>query len=76
MREIAGHDYDMARRVARWPVREGLLAYLEQMKAQLRVGLRHNQLLYQIRVQFLDSKQVAKIKVPEIPALLRERKGK
>jgi hypothetical protein len=29
---VAGHDYDLARRAASWPLREVLLAYLHQIR--------------------------------------------
>lgn len=32
VRELADHDPDEARRIVRWPVREGLLAYVARMK--------------------------------------------
>lgn len=33
VRELAGHDPDQARRIAHWPVREALLAYVAKMKS-------------------------------------------
>lgn len=34
VRELADHDFDKAKRVLRWPVREALLAYVERLRQQ------------------------------------------
>jgi len=55
-----------------WPLREMLLAYLDWARHELRLDLRHRQLLYQVCTAFGGAEGVD---LPKIPKLLRE-KGK
>jgi len=57
------------RAVVRWPVREGLLAYLERMREILLEDYRWRELSYWVRVPSL--KQPGK--PPKVPPLLKEK---
>lgn len=64
---MAGYDYDRAAVVARWPLREMLIAYVALAREQAEESYRHTQLLYQVR-NSLGGKE----EPPPVPPLLRE----
>jgi hypothetical protein len=64
---VAGFDYGRALQVARWPLREMLIAYVARIREQTEESYRHAQLLYQVRNSFGGKEQP-----PPVPPLLRE----
>jgi hypothetical protein len=68
VRLVAGFDYERTLEVARWPIREGLISYVERVKELTEANFRHASLLYQVRTAFGGSKE----KPPALPPLLKE----
>ena len=66
MRVLSGYDYDRARNVLRWPLREALVAYVEAERASALAMYRHEQSLY----------VVGGLKnAPGLPGILRTKDG-
>ena len=68
MRTAAGWDYDRARIVQHWPLREVLISYIASSIETTAEGFRHIQLLWQISTAWGGSKNNPR---PQIPKLLR-----
>jgi hypothetical protein len=69
VREIAGYDYRRALVVARWPIEEMLIAYLEVQKKMARENYWQASLLFQVRhVMGNPNREPA----PAMPSILRE----
>lgn len=64
---MAGHDYDRALRVTRWPIREAMLAYLDMMRRQ---ALEDYRVEYQVWAA-LAPHAAKKMDPPKKPAILR-----
>jgi hypothetical protein len=69
VREVAGYDYRRCLVVARWPIEEMLIAYLEVQKNMARENHWHAQLLYSVR-HVMGNKE--KEPPPAMPSILRE----
>ena len=69
MREVAGHDWDKAQRVKRWPLREALLAALAMRKEQARLDYRDDLRNY-LAIAPWATKDSG-IKPPQLPEILR-----
>jgi hypothetical protein len=67
VREVAAFDHARALAIAHWPLRELLIGYVARLREQAAEVLRHNQLLFQIRVMWGGTEQP-----PEVPPILRE----
>lgn len=70
MREVAGWDFDKARRVARWPLREVLLANLERMKDRALEAFRWEAMQYAVAAPW--SRKDSGAKPPQVPEILRK----
>lgn len=67
---MAGWDYEKARRVARWPLREVLLAHLEQTKDRALEAYRWEAMQYSVTAPW--SKKDSGTKPPQVPEILRK----
>ena len=66
---MAGWDYDKAKRVARWPLREVLMAHLEHVKDKAEEAFRHECLQHAMVAPWL--KKDSGIKAPKVPDILK-----
>jgi len=69
VREVAGWDFGKAREVARWPLREVLLAFLERMKDRALEGYRHECLMWGVLEPHRAKEH--KQKPPAVPDILK-----
>lgn len=69
MRDVAGWDYDKARRVARWPLREVLLAQLEHAKDRALEAFRWEAMQHAVTAPW--TKKESGVKPPQIPDILK-----
>ena len=69
IRELANHDHDRAARVMRWPLREGLLAYVAVARRQAILEHRHEELYWAIMARELVTRAR---RPPHPPSILSE----
>ncbi len=70
MREVAGHDYDQAMRIAAWPLRELLVAYVAEQRRIVRAAHERAELLTEIRFVMSGKKRP---RPPAMPRFVHER---
>lgn len=70
VRAVSGYDPERAERLAHWPLRELLLAYLELMRKQAREAHTVSLVLWAIQAPYM--KDGARQRPPQRPAILRE----
>lgn len=67
MRELAAFDPDVAQRVMRWPIREGLLRYVYLMKERARRAYETDLMVWAM----LAPHQKKQMQPPRVPEILR-----
>src|SRR5690606_6481925 len=67
VRDVAGHDYDKAQRIAGWPVVEVLHAHVAAIRAHAAESYRHRMLVWATTVAIAKDK-----KPPPVPAVLTD----
>lgn len=67
VRDVAGHDFERAQRVARWPVVEVLHAYMAIVRRHAADSYRHKVTIWAMTLRFRKDKQQ-----PKAPAILDE----
>ena len=66
IRELSGYDPDRAEVIAGWPVREGLLCYLNKLRERARENFRTDVMVWAFQSPY------CKADPPKLPAVLKE----